>query len=97
MTIKRKSCNNGRWGSSYKNRQKSVLFPFGTSGTDELSDAYDFITFQTGTRKLERFKKEYQKEGGGRYDMCKAIDDMERHAEERERKLTRCAISNKVC
>ena len=50
-------------------------------------DAYDFITFQTGTRKLERFKKEYQKRERGRYDMCKAIDDMERHAEERGKKL----------
>lgn len=50
-------------------------------------DAYDFITFQTGTRKLEQFKKEYQKKERGRYDMCKAIDDMGRHAEERGRKL----------
>ncbi len=50
-------------------------------------DAYDFITFQTGTRKLERFKKEYRKEEGEVYNMCKAIDDMEKHAEERGRKL----------
>lgn len=48
-------------------------------------DAYDFIAFQTGTGKLEQFKERYQKKEGKGYNMCKALDDMERLAEERGR------------
>lgn len=45
-------------------------------------DAYDFIAFQTGTRKLEMFKKECMREDGD-CNMCKAIDEMEKMAERR--------------
>lgn len=38
-------------------------------------DAYDFIAYQTGTRKLEKYKGRYLSEEG-ECDMCKAIDDM---------------------
>lgn len=40
-------------------------------------DAYDFITCQTGTRKLEKFKLKCKTKEGN-YDMCKALDDWEK-------------------
>lgn len=48
-------------------------------------DAYDFIAYQTGTRKLEKYKIKYINEEG-ECDMCKAIDDMMKHSREEGRK-----------
>lgn len=45
-------------------------------------DAYDFITCQTGTRKLEQFKLQC-KTREGNYNMCKALDDWEKENIER--------------
>ena len=38
-------------------------------------DAYDFVAAMTHTKKLQGLKREI-KDKGGKYDMCKAIDDM---------------------
>lgn len=48
-------------------------------------DAYDFIVCQTGIRKLEQLKKNYITEEGD-YDMCKAIDDLEKRSRQEGRK-----------
>lgn len=45
-------------------------------------DAYDFITCQTGTRKLKQFKLKCKTKEGN-YNMCKALDDWEKQNIER--------------
>ena len=54
-------------------------------------DAYDFITCQTGTRKLEQFKLKCKTKEGN-YDMCKALDDWEKQNIQRGERIN--AIQN---
>ena len=60
-------------------QDKEELKRFVEENKEEFSamseDAYDFVAAMTHTKKLQGLKREI-KDKGGKYDMCKAIDDM---------------------